>query len=246
MRITAIGQSDIGLVRKKNQDALGLFPELGLYIVADGMGGRPAGEVASQMTVDLLRDFFINAKGALSEKETDLFLLNEAILHTNKKVYEASLAHPAYHGMGTTVVVLLTQESAVLIGFAGDSRAYLHREGSLAQITEDHSLTNEYIKLGILTPEAASTHHLRHVISRGVGVVSTVQLETLKASAVAGDIFLLCTDGLSNMLNHGEINAILTQTKTSGSNAAHALIEGAKKKGGKDNITVLLISFEEE
>jgi protein phosphatase len=244
MRITAVGQTDIGLVRKKNQDAFGLFPELGLHIIADGMGGRPAGEVASQMTVDLLHQFFINARDK-SSAQPDLSLLNEAILQANKKVYEASQAHSAYDGMGTTVVTLVAYPPTVLIGFAGDSRAYLHRGDVLKQLTQDHSLVNEYIKLGILTPEAARTHRLRNVISRGIGVGSTVQPETFKVPVQAGDLFLLCTDGLSNMIDHEKINDILTQARGKGPDiAASALIEGAKEKGGRDNITVVLVSFE--
>jgi protein phosphatase len=256
MKITAAGGSDIGLVRKKNQDALGLFPEAGLYIVADGIGGRPAGEVASQMTVDLLRDFFVNAKEPSAK--ADLASLHDAIFHVNKKVYEASQKNPAYDGMGTTVVALMTDppqtshgpqesySSEVFIGFAGDSRCYLYREENLTQMTQDHSVTNEYIKLGVLTPEAARTHPMKHVISRGVGVASTVQPETFRTAVCAGDLFLLCTDGLSNMVAHEEINALLAQTKSGGlDTAVSALIEGAKKKGGRDNIPVLLVSFEE-
>ncbi len=241
MKIIAVGQTDIGLVRKKNQDTYGLFSELGLYIIADGMGGRPAGEVASQMAVDLMQKFFINAKDA----SPNLSLLNDAILHTNKKVYEASQAHSAYDGMGTTLVALLAHPSTVLIGFVGDSRAYLHRGGVLKQLTQDHSLVNEYIKLGILTPEAARTHRLRNVISRGIGVGSTTQPETFEVPAQAGDLFLLCTDGLSNMVDHEGINDILNRTGRCGSDeTATALIEGAKEKGGRDNITVVLVSFE--
>lgn len=262
MRAIVIGQTDVGLVRKKNQDALGIFPELGLYIVADGMGGRPAGEVASQMTIDLVQQFLSNVKQAHPGQWANQdavqrqHLIRDAILFANEKVFDASKENPAYHGMGTTVVVLLSgigydkhpgPAGAALrvgIGYAGDSRAYRHRGGQLEQITQDHSLVNEYIKQGILTPETAHNHHLKHVISRGVGVESVVLPDTLEASAEPGDLFLLCTDGLSNMIDHDAINAILNKTKGNISDAAIALVKGAKEKGGKDNITVVLVSYE--
>lgn len=243
MREVAFGQSDVGLVRKKNQDAFGIFPELGLYIVADGMGGRPAGEVASQMTVEVLKDFFFEVKQDRTEEwdnpEKRSGLIQEGILRANKKVFDASEENAAYRGMGTTVVVF----SGGTVCFVGDSRAYLYREGKLIQITQDHSVVNEYIRLGIITPEAARSHSLRHVLSRGVGVSAVVLPETVEEPAQAGDIFLLCTDGLSNMLNQEEMHTIFVKTKKI-SDLPNALIDGAKEKGGKDNITVILIAFE--
>jgi protein phosphatase len=273
MKEKVFGQSDVGLVRKKNQDAFGLFSELGLYIIADGMGGRPAGEVASQMTVDLVHQFLSDAKKNHPEQWADQHsasrqhIIRDAILFANKKVFDLSESNPAYHGMGTTVVVLTSivgndtrsptghnvagpfaasvgVAARVGLGYVGDSRAYRHRGGKLDQLTQDHSVVNEYIKMGMLTPEGASNHSLKHVLSRGVGVGDTVLPDTLDASVEAGDLFLLCTDGLSNMLDHQEINAILNRTKGNISDAAVALIEGAKEKGGRDNITVVLVSYE--
>ncbi len=240
MKVVSVGQTDVGLIRKLNQDVFGIFPESDLNIVADGMGGRPAGEVASKVAVEAIRDFFSNPT-----ETPDLSSIHAAILHANKKVLDAAEGESSRRGMGTTVVVLLARPTEVLIGFLGDSRAYLHRAGTLTQLTQDHSLVNEYIKLGILTPEAARVHPFRHVISRGIGVGAEVAPETLKQSAQAGDCFLLCTDGLSNLINHGQINAILTETKGNLSLAASTLIESAKKAGGKDNITVVLVGYEE-
>ena len=264
MKEIVVGQSDVGLVRKKNQDAFGLFSECGLYIIADGMGGRPAGEVASQMTVELVHEFFSDIKKnhpeqwANQDSASRQHLIRDAILFANKKVFDLSESNPAYHGMGTTVVVLTSIldntrlptghnvvgpfAARVGLGYAGDSRAYRHRGGKLEQLTQDHSVVNEYIKLGILTPEGARNHSLKHVLSRGVGVGDTVLPDTLDVSVEAGDLFLLCTDGLSNMLDHQEINAILNQTKNI-SDTAVALIKGAKEKVGRDNITVVLVSY---
>jgi sec-independent protein translocase protein TatC len=242
--VTVVGASDVGLIRPKNQDVFGVFPELNMAIVADGMGGRPAGEVASKMAMDAICEFLLNAKGEDTVLLADLSLLNKAIVYANKQVFDASIENTNYRGMGTTVVAMLIHSEEVLVGFAGDSRAYLHRDGVLKQITEDHSVTNEYIRAGVITREQAKTHPLKHVISRGVGVEPTVSPETFKASAQAGDIFLLCTDGLSNMLGAEEINAVLTKNKENLSMAVESLIEGAKGAGGRDNITVVLIRYD--
>lgn len=242
--VTVVGTSDVGLVRPKNQDVFGVFPELNMAIVADGMGGRPAGEVASKMAMDAICEFLLNAKGEEAVLLADLPLLNNAIVYANKQVFDASIENTNYRGMGTTVVAMLIHSEEVLIGFAGDSRAYLHRDGVLKQITEDHSVTNEYIRAGVITREQAKTHPLKHVISRGVGVEPTVSPETFKTSAQGGDIFLLCTDGLSNMLDAEEINAVLTKNRENLSMAVESLIAGAKGAGGRDNITVVLIRYD--
>jgi sec-independent protein translocase protein TatC len=241
--VTIVGGSDVGLVRAKNQDVFGVFPELSMAIVADGMGGRPKGEVASKMAMDAICEFLRNEKGENSMLLADLSLLHKAIVYANQQVFNEAIENTACRGMGTTVVAMLVYGEEVLVGFAGDSRAYLHRDGVLKQITEDHSVTNEYIRAGVITREQAKTHPLRHVISRGVGVEPTVSPETFKASAQAGDIFLLCTDGLSNMIEAETMSAILTQHKENLSIALENLIEGAKAAGGKDNITVVLVRY---
>jgi len=242
--VTVVGLSDVGLVRAKNQDVFGIFPELSMAIVADGMGGRPAGEVASKMTMDAICAFLRNAKETVPQSLSDLLLLDKAIVDANKKVYEASLENAAYQGMGTTVVVMLISSEEVVIGFTGDSRAYLHRDGVLTQITEDHSVTNEYIRAGVITREEAKYHPLRHVISRGVGVEPNVLPESFKTSAQVGDIFLLCTDGLSNMVDAEEINSILNKNQGNLSLAVSALVERAKAASGKDNITIVLARYD--
>ncbi|MBI3358033.1 MAG: Stp1/IreP family PP2C-type Ser/Thr phosphatase [Nitrospirae bacterium] len=241
--VTAVGSSDIGLVRAKNQDVFGIFPELNLAIVADGMGGRPAGEVASKMAMEAICELLVNAKEAEGVSLFDLSYLSKAISYANKKIFDASEKSKLYRGMGTTLVAALVHSEEVLIGFVGDSRAYLHRDGVLTQITEDHSVTNEYIRAGMITREEAKTHPLKHVISRGVGVEPTISSETFKKSAQAGDIFLLCTDGLSNMVDAEEINFILKKNKGNLSLAMSTLIERAKEAGGRDNITVVLVRY---
>ncbi len=266
MKITSFGQTDVGLVRKLNQDRFALLPELELYIIADGMGGRPAGDVASQITVDAISDFIFSRQEKTpttkserrkrpsrikserriqDEAFDDPALLHEMMVHANWKVLDAAVKKKAYRGMGTTVVILLARPTEVVIGYLGDSRAYLHREGVLYPLTQDHSLTYEYIKAGILTPEAALAHPFRHVLSRGVGVEAIVAPETVRQSVQSGDLFLLCTDGLSNMLSDDQINQTLKQAHGDLNLAASTLIENAKKAGGKDNITVVLIDYKQ-
>lgn len=165
------------------------------------------------------------------------------------------MANPAYYGMGTTVVALWmdpfrsrrtgVQKTEAWIGFAGDSRAYHYRNNILRQVTQDHSVVNEYIRMGVLTPEAARHHPNKHMISRGIGVASTVLPETLVEPVDAGDLFLLCTDGLSNMLDCETISAILQEMEGQPLEAiATALVEGAKQHGGRDNITVILVAYD--
>jgi protein phosphatase len=267
MKIQSICQTDIGLVRKQNQDRLGLFPESDLYIVADGMGGRPAGEIASQMTVDAIVEFILNRKnktpstklerrkrrGQLHQERRvgasefeDAAALHEGIVHANQVVLNDMVKNPTRRGMGTTVVALLARPHEVVIGFLGDSRAYLHRAGTLTPLTQDHSVVNEYIREGILTLEAALVHPFRHVVSRGIGIEAKANPDTVQQSAEEGDLFLLCTDGLTNMLNDDQINSVLNEANGSLPLAASALIEKAKAAGGKDNITVILIQYEKQ
>jgi protein phosphatase len=241
--ITITGISDIGKVRLKNQDVFGIFPEMSLAIVADGMGGRPAGEVASQMAMDTIYESLLS-ESKMKSYPLDLSSLGKAITDANRKVYDAAEQNLDYHGMGTTVVAVLANSTETLIGFSGDSRVYLHRRGRLTQITMDHSVVNEYIRVGVITPEEAEHHPLKNVISRGVGVESTILPETFKYPAESGDIFLLCTDGLSNMMKAAAICEVLTKKRTNLSLAVSMLIEGAKHAGGKDNITVILIRYD--
>jgi protein phosphatase len=241
--ITITGISDIGKVRLKNQDVFGIFPEMGLAIVADGMSGRPAGEVASKMAMDTLYESLLN-ESKMKPYPLGLSSLGNAITDANQKVYDAAEQNLDYHGMATTVVAVLANAAETLIGFSGDSRVYLHRSGVLTQITMDHSVVNEYIRVGVITPEEAEHHPLRHVISRGVGVEQTIFPETLKYPAEPGDLFLLCTDGLSNMMKASAICEVLTKNRKNLSLAVSMLIEGAKDAGGKDNITVILIRYD--
>ncbi|MEK7286907.1 MAG: Stp1/IreP family PP2C-type Ser/Thr phosphatase [Nitrospirota bacterium] len=241
--VTIAGLSDIGLVRAKNQDLLGLFPEANLVIVADGMSGRPAGEVASRITVDTISESLIRENKSASFL-ADFASLTQAITNANAKIFETVEKNPDYKGMGSTVVAMLVYPQEVQIGYAGDSRVYFHRHEVLTQITMDHSVANEYFRGGMITQEEVDYHPLKKVISRGIGVEPAITPETFRQEALPGDIFLLCTDGLSNMINEDEIEMLLTKNRDDLSRGVSALINAAKKRGGKDNITVVLIRYE--
>ena len=240
MKVSAAGFTDVGLVRRSNEDSFGLFPELNLYVVADGMGGHAAGEVASKMAVDLIRDFFSSPEITRQSEEAKL---SGAITYANQKIYETSEKDRSLAGMGTTVVTVLAQPTSATIGFVGDSRVYLYHENKIEQLTQDHSLVNEYIRKGLLTPEAAEHHPLKHVISRALGTNAAVQVEIFRRTPAPGDIFILCSDGLSNKVTPNEMLSILSKTEEDLDKAANGLIQKAKEKGGEDNITTILVSY---
>jgi protein phosphatase len=242
MKVTTAGITDVGRVRRSNEDSLGLFPELNLYIVADGMGGHAAGEVASKMAVDAIKEFLTSPEITQQSQEAQLA---RAIAYANQKIFETGEQDPALSGMGTTVVAVLAEPMETIIAFVGDSRVYLHQNNKIEQLTQDHSLVNEYVRKGLLTVEAAERHPLKHVISRALGTNASVQVETIHRTPAPGDILLLCSDGLSNKLNPQEMNAILTETAGNLEKAGSLLIQKANDKGGEDNITAVLIGYQE-
>lgn len=242
MKVTTAGITDVGRVRRSNEDSLGLFPDLNLYIVADGMGGHAAGEVASRLAVDAIKEFFTSPE---TTQQTDEGKLASAIAYANQKIYEASGQDSSLTGMGTTVVAVLAQPEDTIIGFVGDSRVYLHQSAKIEQLTQDHSLVNEYVRKGLLTREAAEHHPLKHVISRALGTNAAVEVETLRRKPAPGEILVLCSDGLSNKLSPQEMNTILMETEGNLEKAGDLLVEKAKEKGGEDNITAILVCYVE-
>ncbi len=242
MRITSAGFTDIGSLRRTNEDSFGLFPELHLYVVADGMGGQAAGEVASQMAVDAIWEYTVSADADIKGEAR----LSGALAFANQKIHDAGLNNENLSGMGTTAVALLAGLEEIIIGFVGDSRAYLYQKGSMRPLTEDHSLVNDYVRLGLLTPEEARVHPFRHVMSRALGSRAIVEIETARLTPHPGDLFLLCTDGLSNTLTSEEMRAILTEAQGDISKAGRYLIQRTLEKGGRDNVTVVLIGYTDD
>jgi protein phosphatase len=226
--------SDTGRKRRRNEDAYVVAPPL--FAVADGMGGAQAGEVASKLAAAALED---TDPGALSGSERVVSLIQEA----NRRVYERSNADPSASGMGTTMTVALVEGGAVTFGHVGDSRAYLLRDGAMEQLTEDHSLVNELLKSGKLSPEEAETHPQRSVITRAVGTDPDVDVESFTIEAQAGDVFLICSDGLTDMVADEEIFAVLDRHHDDLDRATKALVAAANRGGGVDNITVVAFAF---
>jgi protein phosphatase len=230
---SSTGVTDTGRKRRRNEDAFVLQPPL--FAVADGMGGAQAGEVASKLAAAALED---TDHGQLRGPEGVVALIQEA----NRRVYERSNEDPSASGMGTTMTVAMLEDGHVVIGHVGDSRAYLVRDGALEQLTEDHSLVNELMKSGKLSPEEAETHPQRSVITRALGTDPDVDVDTFTVEAREGDLFLLCSDGLTSMIGDAEILGVLERHRTDLDRAVRALVQEANRGGGEDNITV--VAFE--
>ena len=221
--------SDTGRKRRHNEDAFIVEPPL--FAVADGMGGAQAGEVASRLAADALRE----DGGAGSAEDRVNGLVQEA----NRRVYERSSADREAAGMGTTLTVALVDTPDVVVGHVGDSRAYLVREGRLAQLTEDHSLVQELLSDGKLSPEEAERHPQRSVITRVLGTDPEVDVDMSRIGTEPGDVFLLCSDGLTTMVGDDAILRIVDDNRHDLEGAVRALVDAANASGGEDNITVI-------
>lgn len=240
-------QTDIGQRRKSNQDAVGIFEnlkELKLAIVADGMGGHQAGDIASQQAVADIGSLWEST--ALHDEEAIIQWLLQVIQKENEVIYERGQSDASKMGMGTTIVatVLLTNRKLVL-AHVGDSRSYLIRQSGLRQLTEDHSLVNELVKSGELTPEMAKSHPRKNVLVRSLGIPGVVEVDVTTIETEIGDKVLLCSDGLTNMLSDEELLTVITQPLLP-EKIVQQLIEKANEAGGTDNITVLLIEISEK
>lgn len=223
-----------GRRRRRNEDAYVLEPPL--FAVADGMGGAQAGEIASRIAAAVLRD--PTRAGAVGEEG-----VVELIQEANRAVYERSSADEAVSGMGTTMTVALVEGAAVHIGHVGDSRAYLIRAGRLEQLTEDHSLVAELVRSGKLSPEEADAHPQRSVITRALGTDPDVVVDTFSIGARPGDLFMLCSDGLTSMVGDATILATIERRRSDLQAAARALVDAANRGGGEDNITIVFFEI---
>jgi protein phosphatase len=231
--------TDIGLVRQTNQDAI--FAGDSLAIIADGMGGHAAGEVAAEMAIEFVRDGF--------RENPSVEGLIESIQRANAAVVSDAKENPAHFGMGTTIIAVgLTHDHDGVISptlvHVGDSRAYQLRDGALRQLSEDHSVAEEWVRMGRLTPEEAAVHPRRHQLTRGVGVEETISIDVTSISAVAGDRLMLCSDGLSNELDADTL-ARLASAPNGLELAVENLVSAAKVAGGRDNVSVILLEFDE-
>jgi len=229
--------TDPGRKRRRNEDAYVCEPPL--FAVADGMGGAQAGEIASRLAAAALRR--PRPSDVRGGKEHVVALIQEA----NRRVYEAAAEDESVSGMGTTMTAAVAEGDAVWIGHVGDSRAYLVRDGRLEQLTEDHSLVAELVRSGKLSPEEAEAHPQRSVITRALGTESDVDVDVFSVQPRPGDLFMLCSDGLTSMLADEAILDLVERQRDDLRRAGKALVDAANKEGGEDNITVVLFEIVE-
>ena len=238
LHYTAAAITDRGRKRPSNEDAFGLSVELGVYIVCDGMGGAAAGEIASSLAVDELMRVFSSRNGG--ESAPVPATIEEAVAAANGAIFSRAQRNPRLSGMGTTMVGLLTRESRVWVVNIGDSRCYRLRNRHLEQVTSDHSLVEEQVRLGRMTESEALRSPLRNVITRALGTQGAVTPDIVELEADPGDLFMLCSDGLTRELDDPLIESLLS-LDLSLEDLCARLVSAAKKAGGHDNITCLLV-----
>jgi protein phosphatase len=242
-------KTDTGRIRSKNEDAIAVSATHGIAILADGMGGYSAGEVAAHIATDVLQESLENGLKRLEGQLQDLLtirarqiqnLMVESIELANSAVIEAARAEPQYQGMGTTLVAAIFHNDKVTVAHVGDSRAYRLRQGELKQITRDHSLLQEQIDAGLISPEWARFSQNKNLVTRAVGVDPDMKVEIHDHPIEPGEIYLLCSDGLSDMLTDEEMCEILTGVGSL-QRACDELVHQANQNGGHDNISVILV-----
>lgn len=242
-------KTDTGLVRSQNEDAIAISPLYGFAILADGMGGYSAGEVASGIATAVLKESLEDGLSRLQSRQPDLALdqnrqihqlVIESIHRANAAILDAVTIEPQYHGMGTTLVAALFHHDKAIVAHVGDSRAYRLRHGEIVQITRDHSLLQEQIDAGLISAEWARFSPDKNLVTRAVGVGIEMEVEIHEHHTEPGDIYLLCSDGLSDMLAIREIGDILLN-QPSLDGACEALVQRANDNGGRDNISVILV-----
>ena len=253
MRLEVSGQTHVGMKRNHNEDNLLLLPEERVFVVADGMGGHSSGEIASKIAVDEVGEFFRMTSQDQDitwpykmdkQKNYDENRLAVAVKLANQRIFEKATAETKFKGMGTTIVtVYFAKDNEVVIGHVGDSRVYFFRDGTLRQITEDHSLLNDYLKAKKLTPEEIENFPHKNVIVRALGMKDNVVVDVNRVEPRPGDVFLLCSDGLSGMVTDEQIQTVLQNTKDL-DKACAQLIDSANANGGNDNVTAVLARFE--
>jgi len=231
--------SDTGRVRAENEDCIATLPEIGLAVLADGMGGHQAGEVASRMAVNVIAAHFRTPlAGAIAP---DGNTVARAIQLANSAIHEAANARPEYQGMGSTAVVALFNDDHLYIGHVGDSRAYRLRNHAFKQLTKDHSVVQELVNRGLFTPEEARQSLAKNLVTRALGTDPIIDAEITDTIVHPGDVLLLCSDGLTDVVSDPQINEILDTTGADMEAVARRLVDTANDQGGPDNISVILV-----
>ncbi|HEU4458878.1 MAG TPA: Stp1/IreP family PP2C-type Ser/Thr phosphatase [Methylibium sp.] len=238
--------TDTGRARSNNEDSVIVDANAALAVLADGMGGYNAGEVASGMVTSFIKAELGRWLAEASAQATDSDVrraMDICVDNANRAIFNAANSNPQYAGMGTTLVVAVLRDTRLLLGHIGDSRCYRWRAGELVQITRDHSLLQEQIDAGLITPEQAAVSNHKNLVTRAVGVEDTVLLETHLHEVQPGDWLLMCSDGLSDMVDDPRIASVLASSESL-QDAAQALVQTANEAGGRDNISVILASAE--
>ena len=250
-RVLVAGETNVGMKRTHNEDSYEILDDERLYLVADGMGGHASGEVASRMAIDTLKEFFLST--SQDPEATWPYKMDKSrpyeenrlitgIKLANLRIHESQQREPKLRGMGTTFACILIIDEGVLVAHVGDSRVYRIRQGKLEQLTEDHSLLNDYIKMKRLTEEEIANFPHKNVIVRALGMKETVKVDTRLDPPQAGDVYLVCSDGLCGPVSDAEITEIAANT-TDLKGLASKLIERANANGGPDNVTVVLAKW---
>ena len=240
--------SDVGRIRTHNEDSSAIDAGLGLVVIADGMGGYRAGEVASAVAISIIRNHIrrrllqlkpqqIDAKTGLSMEST---IAGDALREANYEVFQSARDHPQYEGMGTTALLVLFYDNQFTVAHVGDSRLYRFRDAQLNRITNDHSLIQELVDRGLYTQEEAEARTPSNLVTRALGISQTVNVDILEDTVLPGDLFLLCTDGLTDMVTDKDIHLTLKKFGDNLNRAAQELIDLANVRGGQDNISVVL------
>jgi len=253
MKVVFRGISDVGRKREANEDCFAAVPEDSLFVVADGMGGHAAGEVASGLAVAAISEFIASTRRDAEvtwpyDYDVNMSVnsnrLRTAIRLANQRILDTIAHRKELEGMGTTLVGAIVSDGTACVGHVGDSRAYLIHDGEMTQITSDHSWVNEQVKLGFLTKGDAGRHPFRNVVTRALGSKEDVVVDVTEQPVVGGDFLLLCSDGLNTMLDDDTIVRTVMEHADDVEAAATALIAAANAQGGEDNVTVILIKLE--
>ena len=244
-KIQLYGKTDVGSVREHNEDAIGCNDDIALAVLADGMGGHRGGEMASAITVSTVVEVITNKVKNIKNNDTGYSaksqIIHEAISLANKNVHDSSQAHAQYRGMGTTVVVVLFYDNRFIVAHVGDSRLYRLRDDELEQITRDHSLVQDLIDRDFYTPEQAKNSLNKNLITRAIGIDSQVQIDIQEDVALVNDMYLLCSDGVTDMIEDDLIKSVMIENSQNLEKATSEIIRLANEHGGKDNISALLV-----
>ncbi len=253
-KITIFGLSDVGSVRKNNEDSIGYWEDLGLMILADGMGGYQGGEMASGIAIDVmhkqLKDKLPKLKIGITDNKTgythESLLLEKSICAANKTILSTAERQPQFKNMGTTIVGVLFYDDRLTVAHVGDSRLYRIRQNELEQLTVDHSLVEDLVARGFYTREEADNSLNKNVLLRALGPDKDVQVDILEDFVLVGDIYLNCSDGLTNMVTDEQILTTILKHQDNLNKAVSTLIKMANENGGKDNISVILARVDKE